>query len=91
MTSPRQTLAELEPGANFVRRHIGPSNEETAEMLASLGAKSLENFIAKVVRIRSGPAGHSIFRHKRPNAPRCHICADGRPQRSLRVDARHGY
>ena len=49
MPALRQSLAELEPGANFVRRHIGPSDEETAEMLSTLGAESLEDFIAKVV------------------------------------------
>ena len=45
----RASLAELEPGANFIRRHIGPSDTETAEMLREVGAKSLEDFIAKVV------------------------------------------
>lgn len=49
MSDRRQSLAELEPGANFVRRHIGPSEEETSEMLSALGAASLEDFIAKVV------------------------------------------
>ena len=45
----RASLAELEPGANFIRRHIGPSDAETADMLREVGAKSLEDFIAKVV------------------------------------------
>ena len=45
----RQPLAELEPGPNFIRRHIGPSDTETTEMLREIGAKSLEDFIAKVV------------------------------------------
>jgi len=45
----RQPLAELEPGPNFIRRHIGPSDTETSEMLREIGAKSLEDFIAKVV------------------------------------------
>jgi glycine dehydrogenase len=45
----RPTFAELEPGANFIARHIGPSEADTAEMLRSLGAKSLEDFIARVV------------------------------------------
>ena len=45
----RASLAELEPGANFIRRHIGPSETEIAEMLREVGAKSLEDFIAKVV------------------------------------------
>jgi glycine cleavage system P protein (glycine dehydrogenase) len=51
----RPTLAELEPGANFIPRHIGPGDAETAEMLKTVGAKSLEDFIAKVVpeKIRS--------------------------------------
>ena len=45
----RASLADLEPGANFIRRHIGPSETETADMLREVGAKSLEDFIAKVV------------------------------------------
>ncbi|NJM29923.1 MAG: glycine dehydrogenase (aminomethyl-transferring), partial [Rhizobiales bacterium] len=45
----RSTLAELEPGANFIRRHIGPDDAETRTMLKEVGAKSLEDFIAKVV------------------------------------------
>ena len=45
----RQPLAELEPGPNFIRRHIGPSDTETIEMLREVGAKSLEDFIVKVV------------------------------------------
>ncbi len=45
----RQTLSELEPGSNFIRRHIGPSDTETSDMLREVGAKSLEDFISKVV------------------------------------------
>jgi glycine dehydrogenase len=45
----RPTLAELEPGANFIPRHIGPNDVETRDMLQTLGAKSLDDFIAKVV------------------------------------------
>ena len=45
----RQSLAELEPGPNFIRRHIGPSDAETNDMLREVGATSLEDFIKKVV------------------------------------------
>ena len=45
----RPSFAELEPAGNFIPRHIGPDATETAEMLRSLGAKSLEEFIARVV------------------------------------------
>jgi glycine dehydrogenase len=45
----RPTLAELEPGANFIRRHIGPDDAETKVMLKAVGASSLEDFIAKAV------------------------------------------
>jgi glycine dehydrogenase len=45
----RPTFAELEPGANFIARHVGPDEADTNEMLRSLGAKSLEEFIARVV------------------------------------------
>jgi glycine dehydrogenase len=41
--------------ADFIPRHIGPNATETAAMLQSLGASSLEDFIARVVpeKIRS--------------------------------------
>jgi glycine dehydrogenase len=52
---PRASLSELEPGANFIRRHIGPSSAETASMLKALGASSLDEFIDRVIpaQIRS--------------------------------------
>jgi glycine dehydrogenase len=53
-------------GDSFVHRHIGPSAEETAQMLGGLGFADLDSFIAKVVppRIRLPeplrlPAGRS--------------------------------
>jgi glycine dehydrogenase len=46
---PRASLSELEPGANFIRRHIGPSSAETAAMLKALGASSLDAFIDHVI------------------------------------------
>jgi glycine dehydrogenase len=45
----RASLADLEPGSNFIRRHIGPSEAETSDMLREVGATSLEEFINKVV------------------------------------------
>jgi glycine dehydrogenase len=39
----------LEPGANFIRRHIGPSDAEIAEMLSLLGVSSLDDFIDRAV------------------------------------------
>jgi glycine dehydrogenase len=43
------SLRDLEPGANFVARHIGPDDVDTREMLRSLGAKSMDDFIDRVV------------------------------------------
>ena len=45
----RPTLADLDPGANFIARHIGPSASETTMMLKAVGAKSLDGFMAKVI------------------------------------------
>ena len=45
----RPTLAELEPGANFVPRHIGPNALETIAMLKAVEATSLDGFIDSVV------------------------------------------
>ena len=43
------TLKDLEPGANFISRHIGPDDVETKQMLREFGAANLEDFIQKVV------------------------------------------
>jgi glycine dehydrogenase len=45
----RASLKDLEPGANFIRRHIGPGDAEVSEMLTLLGAASLDEFIDKAV------------------------------------------
>ena len=49
MPTTRPTLAELEPAANFIPRHIGPSTSETSEMLRAVGAASLDEFMAAVI------------------------------------------
>jgi glycine cleavage system P protein (glycine dehydrogenase) len=49
MSKNRPSLVELEPGANFIPRHIGPRENELNEMLATLGATSLDDLIDKVV------------------------------------------
>ncbi|MBL8250342.1 MAG: aminomethyl-transferring glycine dehydrogenase subunit GcvPA, partial [Candidatus Competibacter sp.] len=51
-TAPRRTLSELDNGAEFIARHIGPSAAEQTAMLAALGFDSMAAFIGKVV-----PAG----------------------------------
>ena len=53
--SSRPSLSDLEPGANFITRHIGPNSAETREMLRLMGAATLDDFINKVVpaKIRS--------------------------------------
>ena len=45
-------------GAEFIKRHIGPSAQETEKMLASIGAKSIDELIEKTVpgNIRSKKA-----------------------------------
>jgi glycine dehydrogenase len=51
MTDIRRTLDELEQSDDFVRRHIGPTNAEQADMLAALGLRSLEDLVDKVVPV----------------------------------------
>jgi glycine dehydrogenase len=51
-TAPRRPLSALEPGGEFLPRHIGPSAAEQAQMLAALGFDSMQTFINSVV-----PAG----------------------------------
>ena len=52
MTAARPTLNELEPGANFIARHVGPDEAERSAMLKLLGAASLDDFIDGVVPAR---------------------------------------
>jgi glycine dehydrogenase len=46
---PRAEPLPAAPAANFIHRHIGPSTDETAKMLAGLGFADIDSFIAKVV------------------------------------------
>ena len=43
------SLLELEQKQDFVRRHIGPSEVEMAEMLTSIGAESLDDLMQQTV------------------------------------------
>ncbi len=45
-------LTDLQSGADFVPRHIGPRENDIGQMLGEVGAKSLDDLIAKIV-----PAG----------------------------------
>ncbi len=46
---PMAELAALEEADGFVRRHIGPSEDDLAAMLAAIGAASLDDVAAKTV------------------------------------------
>ncbi|MGI9481388.1 MAG: aminomethyl-transferring glycine dehydrogenase [Hyphomicrobiales bacterium] len=56
MSDKRPALEELEPGANLIPRHIGPRDDDVAEMLSEISANSLDDLISKVVpeAIRTG-------------------------------------
>ncbi len=47
--SQEQDLTSLEASNDFVRRHIGPSDDEISTMLQEIGAGSLEELIQKTV------------------------------------------
>ncbi|MPZ08593.1 MAG: aminomethyl-transferring glycine dehydrogenase [Kiloniellaceae bacterium] len=49
MSNEQPSLAALEKRDDFVRRHIGPGEPQTAAMLESLGLKSLDDLIDKAV------------------------------------------
>ena len=49
MTSSKLRLTDLQAGANFIPRHIGPRDSDIDEMLNAVGAKSLEDLIDKVI------------------------------------------
>jgi glycine dehydrogenase len=48
----KPSLKDLEPGANFISRHIGPNDVETRDMLRTLGAATLDDFISKVIPVK---------------------------------------
>ena len=43
------SLTELEQRQNFIRRHIGPSDEQTQAMLQDIGAESVDALIDEIV------------------------------------------
>ena len=49
MTTTRKKLTELQSGANFIPRHIGPRDDDVATMLQTVGANSLDDLIDKVI------------------------------------------
>ncbi len=49
MAGSRRTLDELKMKGDFIRRHIGPGDEQIADMLAALGLKSLDELVDKTV------------------------------------------
>ncbi len=49
MLAEGRTLTELEMRSDFVRRHIGPGEEQIAEMLSALGLESLDQLITSAV------------------------------------------
>ncbi|MEB6607217.1 aminomethyl-transferring glycine dehydrogenase [Aeromonas sanarellii] len=55
-----QSLFELEQKTDFIRRHIGPGEEEMRALLATVGAESLDDLIEQTVPAairRPGPLG----------------------------------
>ncbi|TYK65166.1 aminomethyl-transferring glycine dehydrogenase [Colwellia echini] len=48
-TSASSTLAELEQTQDFIRRHIGPSEAQTQDMLKDLGVDSVDALISEIV------------------------------------------
>ena len=55
MADKRPRLTDLQAGANFIPRHIGPRESEISAMLKVADATSLDDLISKVVpkKIRS--------------------------------------
>ncbi len=49
MAEHRPRLTDLQSGANFIPRHIGPRDDDISDMLQAVGADNLDDLIAKVV------------------------------------------
>ncbi len=66
-----QTFSALEQHDEFIGRHIGPCTAETTEMLAAIGAASLEQLIDQTVpaAIRL-PADLPLAPHRAANTKR---------------------
>jgi glycine cleavage system P protein (glycine dehydrogenase) len=57
VSAPAGATATLRPPADFVRRHVGPSEADVTEMLGTLGLASLDALVAQTV-----PAGIRLGR-----------------------------
>ena len=49
MSKKHLALSELEAGANLIRRHIGPSDDDIQAMLSTVGGSSLDDLMQKVI------------------------------------------
>ena len=49
MSTPKSPLSQLEMRGNFIRRHIGASQQQTEQMLAELGLDNLDDLIALAI------------------------------------------
>ncbi len=48
-TRKRPSLKDLQPGANFIPRHIGPREDDIAEMLEVVGADDLDDMVERII------------------------------------------
>src|SRR3546814_15768352 len=67
MSNEQPTLAALEKRDDFVRRHIGPVEPQTAAMLEALGLESLGELVEKAVPVsirRATPMELPPVRHE---------------------------
>ncbi|MGA2747782.1 MAG: aminomethyl-transferring glycine dehydrogenase [Verrucomicrobiota bacterium] len=80
----RGTPQLLDPTDHFVRRHIGPGADETAQMLKALGFDALGSFVDAVVpadirlqtplRLPSGCSEHAALQQLRAIAEKNRVC-----------------
>ena len=49
MSTPKLPLSQLEMRGNFIRRHIGANQQQTAAMLTALGLKNLDDLIEQAI------------------------------------------
>ena len=82
------------PGSAFQERHIGPDGTETAELLATVGAESLEDLIARAVpeeiRARTAPDLPAAATEQQALAELRQIAQGNRPGRPLLGLGYHG-
>lgn len=85
------TLSELENRNEFVRRHIGPGQQEIADMLAAVGAESLDDLMQQTVPNSIRSSGLKVGEAKREEVALAELKAVAKENKIFRSFIGMGY